>query len=73
MDLGGDCDRLVNWRRARLVNAGFPANLAQRLANQRTADIHALLELIDRDCPPELAARILAPLEEKPSGEQHRW
>jgi hypothetical protein len=26
-------------------------------------DIHALLELVDRGCPPHLAARILAPLD----------
>jgi hypothetical protein len=26
-------------------------------------DLHALLELVDRGCPPALAARILAPLE----------
>jgi hypothetical protein len=27
-------------------------------------DLHALLELVDRGCPPALAARILAPLDE---------
>jgi hypothetical protein len=31
-------------------------------------DLHALIELIERGCPPELAARILAPLEtERPA------
>jgi hypothetical protein len=63
----GDCSRLSEWRRDRLRSAGFPADLAERLAHQHTADLHALLELVDRDCPPELAARILAPLEEEPS------
>ncbi|WP_344257069.1 hypothetical protein [Terrabacter carboxydivorans] len=27
-------------------------------------DLHALLELVDAGCPPELAARILSPLDE---------
>jgi hypothetical protein len=26
-------------------------------------DLHALIELVERGCPPVLAARILAPLE----------
>jgi hypothetical protein len=26
-------------------------------------DLHALLGLVDRGCPPDLAARILAPLD----------
>jgi hypothetical protein len=26
-------------------------------------DVHALLELVDRGCPPVLAARIMAPLD----------
>jgi hypothetical protein len=28
-------------------------------------DLHALIELVERGCPPELAARILAPLDEE--------
>lgn len=51
------------WRRCRLLEYGFPPELAERLAGQRT-DLHALLQLVDRGCPPELAARILSPLEE---------
>jgi hypothetical protein len=27
-------------------------------------DLHQLLELVDRGCPPELAVRILAPLDQ---------
>ncbi len=45
---------------------GFESSLAARVAADCAMDIHALLELIDRGCPPELAARIVAPLE--PSG-----
>jgi hypothetical protein len=46
-----------------MERAGFPAEVAARLARQDQVDLHALLELIDRGCPPLLAARILAPLE----------
>jgi hypothetical protein len=50
------------WRRCRLLEAGFPAELADRLAGDADFDLHALLELVDRGCPPVLAVRILAPL-----------
>jgi hypothetical protein len=33
------------------------------LAHQEQVDLHELLKLIDRGCPPDLAARILAPLD----------
>jgi acetylornithine/succinyldiaminopimelate/putrescine aminotransferase len=56
------------WRARRLVRAGFAAQLAELIVADPCADIHALLELVDRGCPPELAARILAPLEEEPGG-----
>ena len=51
---------VVLWRRCRLLEAGFPDPLATRLANA-AVDVHALLQLVDRGCPPVLAARILAP------------
>jgi hypothetical protein len=50
------------WRVRRLRTAGFPGPLARRLAATPEIDLHALLELVDRGCPPALAARILAPL-----------
>ena len=49
-------------RRERLLAVGFAPGLASRLAVDCGVDLHAVLELVDRDCPPELAARILAPL-----------
>jgi hypothetical protein len=52
---------VVAWRRCRLLEAGFPEALAVRLANA-AVDVHALLQLVDRGCPPELASRILAPV-----------
>ena len=57
---------LLAWRRRRLQLAGFDAALADRVAGDRRFDLHAVLELIDRGCSPELAARILAPLDDQP-------
>ena len=59
--------RWVQWRMKRLLRLGFPAELADRLAHDGRLDIHALLELVDRGCPPHLAARIVAPLDSDPS------
>jgi hypothetical protein len=55
---------VVGWRRGRLVAAGFAPDLAARLAGDCRIDLHAVLELVDRGCPPPLAARILAPLDD---------
>ena len=49
------------WRLCWLLDAGFERGLAEALA-ATAVDLHALLELVDRGCPPELAARILSPL-----------
>lgn len=51
---------VVEWRRGRLVGAGFAAELAAELAQDCGIDLHALLDLTDRGCPPDLAARILS-------------
>lgn len=51
------------WRLCWLLDAGFDATTAHRLARTASVDLHALLELVDRGCPPGLAARILAPLD----------
>lgn len=54
---------LGEWRRRRLIAAGFDAALATRLTQDSAIDLHELLVLLDRGCPPRLAARILAPLD----------
>jgi hypothetical protein len=50
------------WRAALLVNAGFAAGDARRLAADPAYDLHEMLALVDRGCAPTLAIRILAPL-----------
>jgi hypothetical protein len=57
---------IVEWRRRRLLAAGFTPGPAADLARSHDIDLHVLLDLIDRGCPPTLAARILAPLDAPP-------
>ena len=54
------------WRLCWLLDAGFDPQLAQRLASTPAIDLHALLQLVDRGCSPELAARILSPIPSRP-------
>jgi hypothetical protein len=56
-------DDLIAWRVGRLRSAGLDPKLARLLADDRRYDLHALLELVDRGCPPALAVRILAPID----------
>jgi hypothetical protein len=59
-------DDVRGWRREQLLHAGFAPRTATRVAGDPRFDLHALIELVERGCPPELAIRILAPLEEVP-------
>jgi len=54
---------VIDWRREQLAEAGFARSTAMRLAGDARYDLHALIELVERGCPPELAIRILAPLD----------
>ena len=60
-------EEVVEWRRRRLLDAGFPSPLATVLAADVRVDLHALFQLVERGCPPALAARILAPDEHEPA------
>jgi hypothetical protein len=66
-DRGTRESRYTDWRRDMLVRAGFEPALSAAVAGDPRIDVHAMLELVDRGCPPHLAVRILAPLE--PLGE----
>jgi len=57
-------DEVSRWRRDQLLAAGFAQQLASAIARSRGYDLHALIELVERGCPPSLAARILAPLDQ---------
>jgi hypothetical protein len=59
-------DAQVNrWRREQLVLTGFSLPLAARVARDPGYDLHRLIQLVEQGCPPELAVRIVAPLEPK--------
>jgi hypothetical protein len=62
-----EATRVVGWRRSQLTFAGFSLPLAARIAGDPRYDLHALIELTERGCAPELAVRILAPLEAEDS------
>lgn len=53
----------VAWRRARLRKAGLDTALTEQLSHECAVDLHALIGLVERGCPPPLAARILAPFD----------
>jgi hypothetical protein len=55
---------LVEWRRQYLAGVGVEAELASAVAADLRWDLHALLQLLERGCPPHLAARILQPDDE---------
>jgi hypothetical protein len=51
-------DKVVSWRLHVLVEAGYPAELAERLARSE-ADLHDAVELVLAGCTHETAAEIL--------------
>ncbi len=55
-------DEVARWREERLAASGFSAALADEIAADSRYDLHALIEIVERGCRPDLAARILAPL-----------
>jgi hypothetical protein len=57
---------LLEWRRRRLLALGLSQAAATRLAEDNRVDLHALLDMVDGGCPPQLAVRILAPLDDGP-------
>jgi hypothetical protein len=56
-------DDLAGWREQRLLRAGVEPELAATIAADCALDLHAVIELVERGCPPRLAARILAPFD----------
>lgn len=56
---------ILSWRRDRLCAAGFAPALADEIARDERYDPHELIDLVERGCPPVLAIRILAPLDEE--------
>jgi hypothetical protein len=57
---------VVVWRERQLEAAGFDEPTAGVLASDCELDLHRLIELVESGCPPDLAVRILAPIEGTP-------
>jgi hypothetical protein len=57
-------DEVADWRRDQLAGSGFAPALAAAIACDPRYDVHVLIELVERGCRPDLAARILAPLDD---------
>jgi hypothetical protein len=55
---------VVAWRERRLAAAGVDRLTAHELAADCRFDLHQLITLIESGCPPDLAVRILAPIDE---------
>jgi hypothetical protein len=56
-------DEVARWRQDQLTASGFSVTLAAAIANDPRFDLHALIQLAERGCRPDLAVRILAPIE----------
>lgn len=50
--------KVESWRLHVLIEAGYPLNLAERLASSE-ADLHLAVELVSNGCEHETAAEIL--------------
>jgi hypothetical protein len=55
-------DEVRRWRGEQLCASGFTRELADEIAADARYDLHALIQLVERGCPADLAVRILAPL-----------
>jgi hypothetical protein len=64
MQMEPDFNDVFSWRREQLIRNGFARRVATQLAADPRYDLHALIELVDGGCSPELAVRIVAPLDE---------
>jgi hypothetical protein len=51
-------EKVESWRFMVLLDAGYPPDLAELVAESKV-DLHAAVELLERGCPAPLAARIL--------------
>jgi hypothetical protein len=60
-----ELDEVVRWRCEQLVESCFPPALAARVAKNAHYELHALIELVERGCQPDIAVRILASVEEE--------
>jgi hypothetical protein len=58
VDVVDERTKVEDWRLHVLIEAGYPVELAGRLAVSE-ADLHLACEILGRGCTPETAAEIL--------------
>ena len=54
-----ELERVERWRTEELIRVGFDPDIAALMAMEPGVDLHTAIDLIDRGCPPDIAARIL--------------
>ncbi|MGZ4334609.1 MAG: hypothetical protein ACXVRJ_10100 [Gaiellaceae bacterium] len=54
-----ESERVERWRTEELIRVGFDPDIAVVMAIEPGVDLHAATDLIERGCPPDIAARIL--------------
>ena len=50
--------KVQGWRLHVLIEAGYPIELAERIADS-DADLHEAVELVEQGCTPQIAAQII--------------
>ena len=53
-----DREKVASWRLHQLIEAGYPVQLAERLAHS-DADLHRAIALLEQGCDAQVAAAIL--------------
>jgi hypothetical protein len=54
-----ETERVERWRMDELLRVGFDVEFAALIAAEPGVDLHAAIDMVERGCPPDLAARIL--------------
>jgi hypothetical protein len=54
-----ETERVERWRMEELLRVGFDVESASLVAAELAVDLHAAIDMVERGCPPDLAARIL--------------
>jgi hypothetical protein len=54
-----EAERVERWRTDELLRVGYDFETATVMAADSTIDLHAAIDLVERGCPPDIAARIL--------------
>ena len=54
-----ESERVERWRTDELLRVGYELETATLMAADLEVDLHAAIDLVERGCPPDIAARIL--------------